>query len=197
MLYEEGIQLFYCKRKATTIMQANFIISQVFGSIALLLVCVSYSFNNKKIFLFYQILANIFYSASFLSLNVLVGGANTIISTIRVFVLYFYEKKDKNPPIYLFLLFFSLYLASGLLLYQKSLDILAICSYEIFNIAMFVRDINFTRILMIPPNVMIAIYNLLNMTYANAILDFIEVVVLIFAVVKFNLLSRKKYRYLI
>lgn len=175
----------------------NFVLSQVFGIIALIIVCISYSFNNKRLFLFYQILANIFYSASFLSLSVFVGGANTIISTIRVIVLYFYEKKDKKSPLWLYFLFFSLYLASGIILYQKPLDIIAIVSYEIFNTAMFIRNINLTRLVMIPPNIMIVFYNILNFTYTNAILDSVEIVVLCVAVIKFNIIEKRKIKYLI
>ena len=63
---------------------------------------------------------------------------------------------------------------------------------------MFVRNIYITRILMILPNFMIAIYNLLNMTYTNALLDFIEIIVLIYAILKFARKNKiKKTKYLI
>ena len=178
-------------------MTFNFILSQIFGLVALLLVCISYSFNSKKTFLFYQILANTFYSASFLCLNVLVGGFNTIISTVRVFVLYFIEKKDKKPPAWLYATFSLLYLVSGIILYQDPLDIIAIISYEIFNLAMFIRNINITRLMMVFPNIMIVIYNLLNFTYTNAILDCVEIIVLIVAVIKFNFIDKNKLKYLL
>ena len=126
-------------------MSFNFWLSQAFGIIALILVCISYQFNNKAKFLALQILANTFYSASFLALNILVGGINTIVSLIRVAILFLYERKDKSPPIILFISFSLAYILSGIICWQSPLDIIAIISYEIFNIAMFIRSINLTR----------------------------------------------------
>ena len=179
-------------------MGVGFWLSQVFGLIALILVCISYQFNNKAKFLALQILANTFYASSFLALNVLVGGANTIISLIRVAVLFLFERKDKSPPIYVYIIFFLLYIGSGILCWQSPLDIIAIISFEIFNIAMFVRKIHLTRLLMVLPNIMIATYNFLLMTYTNALLDLIEISVLVYAIIKFsNKNQTKKCRYLL
>ncbi len=178
-------------------MSLFFILSQIFGFVALLLVCLSYYFDNKKSFLAYQIIGNIFYSASFLTLNVFVGGINTIISTIRVAVLYFFERKDKKPPLLLYITFALLYLYSGVIFFQDGLDILAIVAYEIFNIAMFARKIELTRILMVLPNFIIVIYNILNFTFTNAILDCVEIIVLIFAIFKFGLKNKREIWYLL
>ena len=179
-------------------MSFNFWLSQGLGIIALILVCLSYQFNNKVKFLALQIIANAFYSASFLALNILVGGINTIISLIRVAILFLYERKDLAPPKFLYLAFFLLYIISGIICWQTPIDVISIISFEIFNIAMFVRNIYMTRLLMILPNFMIAIYNLLLMTYTNALLDFIEITVLIFAIFKFRKKNDvKKLKFLI
>lgn len=176
----------------------NFVLAQILGLIALILVCLSYANNNKKLFLAYQIIANAFYAASFLSLGVLVGGLNTIISILRVTVLYFFEKKDIKPPVWLYVMFSLLYLLSGNLCFQSSLDILAVVAYEIFNMAMFIRDIQLTRLMMIFPNVLIVIYNILSQTYTNAALDMIEIIVLISMAIKFSWVKKnKKYKYLL
>ena len=175
----------------------NFIISQILGFIALVLVCLSYSFNNKKSFLAYQIIANSFYAASFLVLGVLVGGMNTIISIIRVSVLYILEKHDQKPPTWLFVLFSLLYLLTGNLCFQSIYDLLAIIAYEIFNMAMFIRDITFTRLMMVFPNVMIVVYNILSQTYTNAALDMCEIIVLITMIIRFSWARQnKKFKFL-
>lgn len=179
-------------------MGINFYFSQIFGIIALAIVCISYQFNSKAKFLALQILANTFYASSFLALNVLVGGINTIISLFRVTILFLFERKDKSPPICLYILFFLLYIASGIICWQSPLDIISIITFEIFNVAMFIRNITLTRWMMIFPNLLIAIYNLLLMTYTNAILDCVEVCVLIISIIKFSK-SRtlKKIKYLL
>lgn len=179
-------------------MGVGFWLSQAFGLIALILVCISYQFNNKAKFLAFQIIANTFYASSFLALNVLVGGTNTIISLLRVMVLFLFERKDKSPPVYMYIIFFFLYIGSGILCWQSPLDMIAIISFEIFNIAMFIRKIHLTRILMVFPNIMISTYNFLLMTYTNALLDLIEITVLVYAIVKFSNKNQvKKCRYLL
>lgn len=175
----------------------QFILAQVLGLIALVLVCISYSYNTRKNFLFYQIIANIFYAASFLALDVLVGGLSTVISIFRVVLLYICEKLNKKPSKIIFILFSSFYLISGIIFYENALDIIAIISYEIFNFAMFVKNINMVRILMLPPNIMIITYNILSLTYTNAILDFIEILVLIITIIKFRKNDVKKIKYLL
>lgn len=178
-------------------MSFSFILSQIFGLLALVLVCFSYYFNNKKLFFAYQIIANVFYSASFLCLNVFVGGINTIISTFRVTILFLLEKKNINPPFLLYLMFAFLYLYSGILLFQNNIDILAIIAYELFNIAMFVKNISFTRKLMVLPNLIIIVYNILNFTFTNAILDFVEICVLLYAIIKFGNNNKRVIWYLL
>lgn len=175
------------------LMTFNFWLAQILGLIALIFVCISYNTNNKKHFLFYQILANIFYASSFLSLNVIVGGINTIISIIRVTCLYFIEKKNNDYPKYLYFIFAISYLTLGILFFESYLDILAIISYEIFNLAMFCKNINKVRYLMILPNVMIVIYNILNQTFTNAILDLVEIAVLCCSIYKFRKYKIDKY----
>ncbi len=44
----------------------NFVLSQIMGGIALILVAIGYFFKNKVKFLFIQIIANIFYALSHL-----------------------------------------------------------------------------------------------------------------------------------
>lgn len=176
----------------------NFILSQCFGLVALILVCISYLLGSKKNFLAFQIIANLFYALSFLTLNVMVGGANTIISIARVTVLYFFEKSDKEAPIWLFVIFSMLYLLSGNCFYQNDLDILAVVAYEFFNMAMFIRDIELTRIMMIFPNLLIVIYNFLNFTFTNSILDLVEIIVLLVVTIRCALQKRRsQVKYLI
>jgi hypothetical protein len=167
-------------------MGIDFWISQILGIIALVMVCLSYNYNDKKKFLAFQILSNIFYAGSFLALGVLVGGVNTLIALVRVTVLYCYERKGKSPPIYIFLIFFLLYIGSGILCYQRLLDLIAIVCYQIFNLAMFVKNIRLTRLIMLPPNFMIMAYNIILSTFTNAILDIVEIVMLIVAIYRFS-----------
>ena len=131
-------------------------------------------------------------------LSVLVGGVNTIISIARVSTLYIFERKDKRPPLELYVLFSLLYLLSGNLFYQSPLDIMAIVAYEMFNMAMFIRDIEVTRFMMVLPNIIIVIYNIFSSTFTNALLDFVEITVLVCMIVRFSCSRQnKRFKYLL
>ena len=176
----------------------GFILSLILGGVALLLTCMSYFTNDKRRFFAVQILANLFYASSFLVQGVFVGGINTIISIVRVFTLFFFEKSEKNCPVSVFLIFSTAYLIAGNLCLQSEIDILAVVAYELFNMAMFVSDMDATRILMILPNIIIATYNLLSSTFTNAALDMIEVLVLFLIVIKsFSHKNITKFKYLV
>ena len=69
-----------------------FILSQIMGIIALIIIAVSYFSKNKKFFLFLQIFANFFYALSFIFVNAFTAGINTFISIVKVVCFYFYEK---------------------------------------------------------------------------------------------------------
>ena len=167
-------------------MSFDFILAQVFGLVSLVLTCISYFQSNKKVFLFFQIASTIFYAGSFLSLQVYVGGIGTIVSVARLISLYLYEKKNKEPPLILMLFFMWCYLLTGVLLFQGYLYILSIVSNLLCNYAMFSKSINRLRVLMILPNCMLLVYNLLSRTYTNAILDFVELIILLCSIYKFR-----------
>ena len=176
----------------------GFWLSQILGGVALLLTCASYFANLKSRFFAIQIAANLFYASSFLAQGVFVGGINTMISIARVCVLFAFEKRGKDCPVAIFVMFSMAYLVAGNICMQNAFDMLAVIAYELFNVAMFVRNMDMTRILMILPNVMIAAYNILCGTFTNAALDTIEVLVLVLISVKIYAHKNiAKFKYLV
>ncbi len=159
----------------------QFIISQVLGGIALILVCISY-FCNKKVFLIFQTVANVFYGSAFLVSLSLVAGINTFISMTRTALFYFYERKNKTIPFFYIPIYSIIYITIGLVFLKSPWDILTVISPIIFTFAMSLRKmivVNFTLIL---PNLMLVIYNIFNTFYTSAILDGIEIIVIIVSI---------------
>ncbi len=169
----------------------EFIISQVLGGIALILVCVGYFLKSKTSFLVMQIVANIFYASSFLVQNSLVGGIITLISMIRCIYLYICEKKSFSKTIYFLPIFFVFYIIVGVVFYAGIGDIIPVITATLFTIAFYIKDLQATRYLCILPNAMLILYNILCKTYTNALLDSIEVVVLIVAIIKYHIENKK------
>ncbi len=168
----------------------QFIISQILGGIALILVGISY-FCNKKTFLLLHTFANIFYGAGFVVSLSFVAGINTFISTLRTIVFFFYERKGKNIPYYYILIFSIMYILVGALLYKSPWDILTTISPIMFTAAMTLRKMITVNFVMLLPNLMLFTFCICNAFYTSCILDAIESIIIIVAIVTYFV---RKYR---
>lgn len=168
-----------------------FVLSQILGFVALIIACVSYFVKNKGVFLVVQMVANVFYALSFFTLNHLVAGVVTLVSTIRCVYIYFAEKHNLKYSQYYLSIFFVLYVVVGLVFWTGWLDIIPMFTAVMFTIAFYVKDLQLTRYLVLIPNFVLVIYNIICKTYSNAMLDFIEFVVVIVAIVKFYKQNKK------
>lgn len=163
----------------------DFIISQILGFIALILVCIGYFFKSKKKFLIIQIVANIFYASAFLVQGAVVGGLITLVSTIRCFYLLICEIKNFKKTIYFLPIFIVVYVVLSVIYYATIADLIPAITATMFTIAFYIKDLQATRYVCILPNLLLIFYNIICLTYTSALLDFIEVVVLIVAIFKF------------
>lgn len=173
-------------------MDTNFILTQILGGIALILVCFSYFVKNKKYFLLIQVFANIFYAGAFLFQNLFVAGFNTIVSTVRTAVFYLYFKSDKNNiPIYVPLIFTGIYILNFIVFYTSMLDITALFTSIVFTFAFYIKNMQTTRCVSLLPNIMLCVYNFVNRCYSSSALDFIESVVIIVSIIYYHIKSKK------
>lgn len=170
----------------------NFVISQISGGIALLLVCISYFLKNKSTFLIIQIISNLFYGASFIFMGSLVAGLITLVSIFRCFYIYFCEKFNFKYTAYYLPIFFCFYIILGILFWKSWFDIIPICTSIMFTFGFYIKNLQLMRFILIFPNALIMIYCILCKTYTNAILDFIELSVIIVSIIYFIILNRAK-----
>ena len=160
----------------------NFILSQVFGGIALILVSISY-FQSKRIFLVFQIVSNLFYAGGFLVSFSLVAGINTCISILRIIVIYLYEKNGKTIPWYLILTFFILYIIVGIVFFNNYWDIVPVITSIVTTFAMIMKDMLVVNYLLLLPNFLLVIYNFFNAFYTSSILNLLEFIIVITAII--------------
>ena len=173
-------------------MNTNFILTQIFGGIALILVCFSYFVKNKKYFLLIQVFANIFYAGAFLFQNLFVAGFNTIVSIVRTAIFYLYFKSDKNNiPIYVPLIFTGIYILNFIVFYTSMLDITALFTSIVFTFALYIKNMQTTRCVSLLPNIVLCVYNFVNRCYSSSVLDLIESVVIIVSIIYYHIKSKK------
>ena len=173
-------------------MDTNFILTQILGGFALILVCFSYFVKNKKYFLLIQVFANIFYAGAFLFQNLFVAGFNTIVSIVRTAVFYLYFKSDKNNiPIYVPLIFTGIYILNFIVFYTSMLDITALFTSIVFTFALYIKNMQTTRCVSLLPNIVLCVYNFVNKCYSSSVLDLIESVVIIVSIIYYHIKSKK------
>ena len=173
-------------------MGTGFILSQVMGGVALILVALSYFVKAKKSFLLLQTIANLFYAASFLFQGLFVAGVGTLISLCRALGLYILSAKKIDPSEQYLIILLACYFINASIFYQVPLDIMPLCTSCLFTLAFFVKDMKNVRYFMILPNVMLVVYGIITQCYTNALLDTMEVCILVSAIIYHHKDNKKK-----
>lgn len=167
-------------------MTAGFILSQVLGLVALVLVSISYFKQKKHEFLILQTIANIFYSFAFLAQSVYMGFVLAFIAIIRAFIFFLFEKHHKQIPIWLIVFFVALYSILGVVLFEVWYDLMPPLCYIICTLAFSIKNVQVTRYFVLFPNACMMLYNIFVATYTSALLDAVEVVVISLAIIKYS-----------
>ena len=168
----------------------NFILAQIFGVIALVATSIGY-FCTRKTFLITQIICDLFYAAAFLVLNAVVAGILTIISAIRVIYLFWAESTNFKYRVHLLPLFVVASLIVAILFWQGWADIVPVISLTIFTFALALKNLQIMRYVLLIPNFVLMIYNIAITTYASAVLDLLEFLVIIVAIITFSKKSKQ------
>ena len=159
--------------------------AQVMGGIALILIIISYFFVDKRNFFVFNIIANIFYAFSFIFCSVLVAGINTLISIVRIIILYYYEKKQKPSPVYLIFIFIICYLTVGIIFFKDYYDVIVIITPILFAISMSMKNMQAIRYMSLLPNALLILYAIVNQVYTSALLNLLEFIAIIITILKF------------
>jgi len=162
----------------------EFILAQILGFIALIIVCVGFFLKTKSSFMIAQVAANFFYASAFLVVDAYVGAVLVTISLFRCIYLYYAEKYNFKYKIHLIPIFLLLYLTMTILFWDNPYDWLPLCSSTLFTIGYTLNNFQTMRYVLIIPNSILVVYNILSTTYTSALLDFVEIFVIIIAIVK-------------
>lgn len=169
----------------------EFILAQVFGGIALAIVCVGYFLKSKGSFMITQVIANVFYSLAFFVVGEFVGGSIVCVSIVRCVYIYISEKENFKYMLHFLPIFVVAYVALAIVFWQNAFDLMPLIASTIFTIGYILKDLQTMRIVLIFPNVILVAYNIFTTTYVSALLDFIEVIVIIVAILKFHIEAKK------
>ncbi len=170
----------------------GFIIAQISGIIALILVAISYFVKLKPTFLTLQMVADVFYAGSFFAVDAYVGGIITTISIFRCIYIYWAEKTNFKYTVHFLFVFIAMYVVVTIRFWQTPYDIIALITGSMFTLSFAIKNLQVMRYVLIVPNVLILIYNILCRTYTSALLDFIELIVLVVSIIKYHRTVKSK-----
>lgn len=162
----------------------EFVLAQIFGIVALVLICIGYFLKKKSNFLIIQVVANLFYAASFLMLDAKAAGIITLISLVRCIYIYFAEKYNFKYIYHFLSVFFVFYVLATIFFWSTPFDFVPLITSTLFTIGFALKNMQQMKYVLIIPNVMLVVYNILTKTYTNALLDLLETVVLVVAIIK-------------
>ena len=174
------------------------IITQILGAVALIVCLIGIFFNKKKNYIITQIISYVFNGAAFIVNGSLVAGINTIVSISRALVLYFYERKGKNPPTIIILICYSaIYLTIGIVFMSDYLEIITMITPILFTLSMLMKNMQLIRYYSLLPNVMLATYGFLTAAYTSASFYVVQTIALIVAIINHYIQRKKQRNYII
>lgn len=155
------------------------ILAQVFGLTATLMLCLSYTVKTKKTFLFLGLVGEIAYGLTFVFVNSLGAGLIVFLSCLQSLVFFIFEKKNITPSKMLGFLFIVVFVTLGAVNFNTVYDIIPILTYSWCTLALYNKNFNKVKVMYLLPNMLLVIYDIMVMAYANALEDGLESIVII------------------
>lgn len=171
-----------------TIITTKYIISQVIGLGAIVLVLIGYMVNTKKKQLILSILANILIILSFLFLGAYTASLGIVVATIRTIIFFIYELKFKEVPNWIISSVFLLLIFSTAINNIETInpiDLIPMISLMLFTLGFRIRKLVYMRLFFIIPLIMFLVYDLIIFAYSDVILKVMELVVISITTVRF------------
>ena len=169
----------------------TFIVAQIVGVLALTLSIIGSQQNTDKKFLFFQILINVLYSLQYFLLNATAGLSICLINTIRCVIFYFCKKKEKSSILALSM-FVILYLILGIYTANNLFDIVLMSGTIIYTYALWQLKMKVTRLGSFVSIASYIVYNVAVKAYSALILDFIDLISISVAIVRYDILNNNR-----
>jgi hypothetical protein len=168
------------------------ILAQIFGGLATATNVIGIQLTKKKDILISYIIACIFFVISFYLLGAYSGVATCAIMGIETYINYLYDKKNKKLPLWLIytMIIVSTIIAS--LFYQSWVDLFAIASCTPFVLMLIQKEEKNVRLFTFIFLIFYTTFDILVGAYAAFIGDLLFEISTIIAIVRYDLIKRKK-----
>ena len=164
----------------------NIFIAQIIGIIAILVW--SYSVHRKEQYdiLWYQAIANLFYTIQYIILNVIAAAAMNFSSVIRCYLFYKKGKNKEDISNFWLVFFIAVVLILGFLTYQNYLSLIPIIITLFYTVSSFVPNTKWFRIIFILAAIVWIFYNLKVKAYICVVGNILEIASGTMALIKYK-----------
>ena len=166
-------------------MNLKFILAQIIGTIALVILIISFQKNKKEILLKYQIISSLLYAMQYFLLNAYTGVFMNLISMIRNYI--FNKYREKKVPIYWLLIFVIIMITLSLISYNGVTSLLPMIAVVIYSCAIWNGNLKYVRMVEVISCILFAIYNIKVLAISGLIATIIEMTAAIIAIYRFDI----------
>lgn len=177
----------------------NYTLSMVVSFIAMSLITISYFLKRKSLYLSFQASGIVFLILSFFFTEQFFAMLGLTIGLARTVTFFLYEKKDKDAPLYLSILFSVLTIAVyfivnlGVLKTAKPLDILYLVGLVFYAFTFRIRNLKTMRYVTVVPTLLNVLYSVLIYSTPFVIISYaFECGANLLAILKYDILEKEK-----
>ena len=167
----------------------NFIIAQIFGVIALIILVISFQNNKKERLLRLQMFSSLLYAIQYVFLKAYTGFAMNIICMIRNLI--FNKFKDKRPPLYYLVIIIVLMVISSFFTFNGIISLLPTIAVILYSIALWNGNMKIIRATEIISCTLFIIYDIKVLAFTGLIATIIEMISAILALYRFDIKRSK------
>ena len=162
-------------------MHFSFILSQIFETIALVILIYSFQKNEKDELLKLQVFSSLFFSIQYIFLNAITGCLMNFMTLIRNMIF----RKSKNIK-YLIIVIILMILLS-IISYNGPISLLPTIAVILYSIAIWQNNLTITRIVEVISCTLFIIYNIKFYAITGLISTIIELLSALIAIFRFDL----------
>lgn len=165
--------------------------AQIFGAGAVICMFLSYLKTTKKKYLFMQIVCNIFFTIQFFLVGGLSASGVCLITIVKSFAFYSYERKDKDIPLWLLILFEAITIAWGIYIFTDLNSILPIIVSIVYTYGTWQKNLKLTYLIGTFAAIVWIIYDFIVGAYVATIGSFSELVASLIGIYKLTMIKKE------
>ena len=167
-----------------------FIIAQIIGIFALIVLMLSFQKNEKKILLKYQIFSSFLYALQYVCLGAYTGCLMNLTCMARNII--FNKYNNKKIPLYWLFFIITLMIGFSLITYMGVISLLPMFATILYSIAIWYGNLKLIRSTEVISCSLFIIYNIKVLAITGLITTVIELVATLIAIYRFDIKENKK-----